>query len=305
MMRHAIPFVPSTILLSVLLYFCCSQNKCSVETFSLVPKALFQSRQLGAKRKRLQQQHVVNNDKLDYHSLWRMNGCYINNLQDCASAYQKLQRNTHIEQKRYRQQQQRRDSAIHLSLRSFFRKNSVHDSIEHNDKLDTLPISISPSSSPAELISTTAKQDVIVALEKVAQRQRDDLDGTNAILLQLKKMDDNKHREVAADSNEPLVQQTVASLLSGVNYGFQSRSEGCINDKSNYINDTLPALTDVLTTSLNSRQQFQESGPPGNLLKLGLQQFVRNWRAMKGEYYDEASINLTSYQRELQQALDK
>jgi len=83
-----------------------------------------------------------------------------------------------------------------------------------------------------------------------------------------------------------------ASIASGFSYGFVSRSEGCRYESINqeYVQD----------------ERFVDYGPPGNVFSLGSQQFMRNLRAMIGEYKDENdNPKLTDKQRELQSKLQE
>lgn len=81
-----------------------------------------------------------------------------------------------------------------------------------------------------------------------------------------------------------------ASIAAGADYGYISRSEGCKYDVSGMNN--------------NIDERFADYGPPGNILSLGSQQFMRNLNAMIGEYKEEESNPaLTPQQRELQHRL--
>lgn len=83
-----------------------------------------------------------------------------------------------------------------------------------------------------------------------------------------------------------------ASVAAGVDYGFVSRSEGC---RAEPAGGGYPADA-----------RFEDYGPPGNMLSLGSQQFVRNLRAMIGEYRDEDdNPALTDKQRQLQTELSR
>jgi ubiquinol oxidase len=121
------------------------------------------------------------------------------------------------------------------------------------------------------------------ALEKLRDRQKKDLDETERMLEVIHGQYDksNPRRTVSSAAFS-----TAASLFVGTDYGFVSRSEG-----------PLPTLTGSLSNmSLNY-------GPPPNIFSLGSQQFMRNWRAILGEYSDEPQIVLTDRQLELQEKL--
>lgn len=65
-----------------------------------------------------------------------------------------------------------------------------------------------------------------------------------------------------------------ASVAAGADYGYISRSEGCRFE---------------ITTNrkeVGNDARFRDYGPPGNIFELGSQQFMRNLRAMIGEYND-------------------
>lgn len=85
-----------------------------------------------------------------------------------------------------------------------------------------------------------------------------------------------------------------ASIASGADYGFISRSEGC----------RFEPLDLKYTDTIDER--FADYGPPGNIFQLGSQQFMRNLRAMIGEYTDEGgNPALTERQRALQSKLSE
>ncbi len=100
------------------------------------------------------------------------------------------------------------------------------------------------------------------------------------------------HTASSADRLLKTVPTIAASVASGADYGFVSRSEGCrfsTIDKA-YLNDP----------------RFDGYGPPGNVFQLGSQQFLRNLRAMFNEYKDEEdNPSLTKRQRELQAKLEE
>ena len=74
-----------------------------------------------------------------------------------------------------------------------------------------------------------------------------------------------------------------SSILSGADYGFVSRSEGCkFDDLVGGVGGENDGGQDIL---------FDDYGPPSNILTLGLQQFGRNLDAIRGEYRDEIDIS--------------
>ena len=119
------------------------------------------------------------------------------------------------------------------------------------------------------------------ALEKLRQRQQRDLEETERMIDIL----DGKHGELQKHPDlHGTSLSTAASFLSGADYGFISRSEG-----------PPPMLKGALVT--------KNYGPPSNIFTLGSQQFMRNWRAILGEYSDEPAITLSSRQMKLQSKL--
>jgi len=82
-----------------------------------------------------------------------------------------------------------------------------------------------------------------------------------------------------------------ASIAAGADYGFISRSEGCRFESID---------------QEYGDARFEGYGPPGNVFSLGSQQFMRNLRAMIGEYKDEEdNPALTDRQRMLQSKLSE
>lgn len=90
-----------------------------------------------------------------------------------------------------------------------------------------------------------------------------------------------------------------ASVVAGVDYGYISRSEGCRFEIINYRGER------------EEDARFMNYGPPGNIFELGTQQFMRNLRAMIGEYSEEVDerrgdlILLTEQQQYLQSQLQQ
>eukprot|EP00585_Thalassiosira_rotula_P012442 CAMPEP_0196131836 /NCGR_PEP_ID=MMETSP0910-20130528/1674_1 /TAXON_ID=49265 /ORGANISM="Thalassiosira rotula, Strain GSO102" /LENGTH=637 /DNA_ID=CAMNT_0041391349 /DNA_START=317 /DNA_END=2230 /DNA_ORIENTATION=+ len=147
------------------------------------------------------------------------------------------------------------------------------------------------------------------ALNKLLQRQQRDVQQTLDLLENLAEVIDHEEAYenndfnatsfLTTNNNETTTTTTLssitASVAAGADYGFISRSEGCRTESigSNYI----------LTTD---DARFEEYGPPGSIFTLGSQQFMRNLRAMIGEYTDEEdNPKLTPKQRELQSKLEE
>jgi hypothetical protein len=125
-----------------------------------------------------------------------------------------------------------------------------------------------------------AKKDTArAALLKLLQNQRKSLQETEELIRNLE--DDNSP---VGGTKPNAITQTV---LSGVNYGFVSRSEGSASSAYDLTNEI-----------------FEGYGPPPNALSLGKQQLIRNLNAIKGEYKDEQDITLTAKQMTLQKELE-
>mmetsp|Transcript_21941 Transcript_21941/g.47011 ORF Transcript_21941/g.47011 Transcript_21941/m.47011 type:complete len:618 (-) Transcript_21941:359-2212(-) len=138
------------------------------------------------------------------------------------------------------------------------------------------------------------------ALNKLLQRQQRDVQQTLDLLANLEQVDHEAYEDqrdsMIFDENFNVTSlaetapSITASVAAGADYGFISRSEGCRSES--YLN------------SNNIDARFEEYGPPGNIFALGSQQFMRNLRAMIGEYTDEEdNPALTDRQRELQAKL--
>lgn len=111
------------------------------------------------------------------------------------------------------------------------------------------------------------------AISKLIERQRQELKATEDLL---------------ANLNETPTDIAIA-VNAGVDYGFMSRSEGCRFQDISEANDKM----------------FQNYGPPANILSLGREQFLRNWKAIQGEYLEEEDFNRTPDQIRLQEQLEK
>jgi len=141
------------------------------------------------------------------------------------------------------------------------------------------------------------------ALSKLLERQQRDVEQTLDLLQNLdvdyelfEEQQQQHYNAVFEDgfnitSQSQLTNATpsiTASVASGADYGFISRSEGC--------------RFESIDQSVDAR--FEGYGPPGSIFELGSQQFMRNIRAMIGEYTEEeANPGITNAQRNLQSKL--
>jgi len=129
------------------------------------------------------------------------------------------------------------------------------------------------------------KEVAVKALEKLLERQKEEVEDTETLLRQLQSMD-------LADEE---MSNRAASVLSGVDYGFVSRSEGA----------AFESLQGGLSNETAQGTVYEKYGPPSNIFELGIQQFMRNLNAIKGEYKDEDDVVLTPQQQDLQDKLEK
>ena len=111
--------------------------------------------------------------------------------------------------------------------------------------------------------------------------------------------DDDEYDDAITSSS--IMSSIVASVASGVDYGYTSRSEGCRSESiksGNYLGGGSGG------NGGDGDARFEGYGPPGNIFALGSRQFARNLFAMIGEYKDEESNpTLTDVQRDLQRRL--
>jgi ubiquinol oxidase len=121
----------------------------------------------------------------------------------------------------------------------------------------------------------------ISALKQQLKRQQEEVEMTRMLLDRLEGKTTASRKNKG--SNDEYLTQLAFSLISGVDYGFVSRSEG--------------AKIDDIGGKLGA-------GPPANIWKLGWSQFFRNLRAMKGEYEDVDDVDLSLEQRRLQARLE-
>lgn len=139
------------------------------------------------------------------------------------------------------------------------------------------------------------------ATNKLLERQRRDLQQTLDLLTSLDDSinDDDVEIRENDDEHSHITSSIIASVASGIDYGYTSRSEGC---RSEAIKKQ-SSQNNYADTNIDER--FEGYGPPGNIFALGSQQFMRNLRAMIGAYTDETNkpTILITQQRELQSQL--
>jgi ubiquinol oxidase len=139
------------------------------------------------------------------------------------------------------------------------------------------------SSSP----STDARgEKAIQSLEQLLSRQQEEIQETQRLLNKLKAAAYRDKDEALLDVEESRALSVAESILTGTDYGFRSRSEGA-------------SFSELKGTAAEGY------GPPANLWALGTQQFMRNLRAMQGEYREEVDVTLTPKQRQLQEELEQ
>jgi ubiquinol oxidase len=120
------------------------------------------------------------------------------------------------------------------------------------------------------------KEGTIESLQRQLDRQLVEIQETRRLLNYL-----NETKNETIFSNEHKQEN---SGVFGYDYGFISRSEGA-------------------TSLLKSGGDLYD-GPPGSLFEIGQQQFVRNLRAMVGEYRDEPNLELSSKQLQYRKQLN-
>lgn len=158
--------------------------------------------------------------------------------------------------------------------------------------LSRIASSSSFSATSAKDVETS--ESAIKALESLVKRQKGELKETERLLELLQS--GGRQRGVVVDGSEDsssLAQSlsAAASLTYGFDYGFISRSQGAESK---------------LSSGAPDLKFFGKpySGPPGNLWTIGSEQFMRNWRAIQGEYRDEPEVELAPKQVELRQRLE-
>jgi ubiquinol oxidase len=145
-------------------------------------------------------------------------------------------------------------------------------------KLVIRPLSTSPN------VDKDSSTSAVKALEKLLARQKSEFEETERLLKKFKAPAD-------ADPGSEDVKRslsTAASIRSGFDYGFVSRSEGA-------------SFSELKGGSL----AFEGYGPPANIFSLGTQQLIRNGKAILGEYADEEAKDLTLKQQAYQDKLDE
>jgi ubiquinol oxidase len=160
----------------------------------------------------------------------------------------------------------------------------------NHPRLDVLSVTPNgiPTSTTGDTKSTAAtryEEETLRALENLRARQASELKETERLirLIQLQhNVDEN-----GVDEDDAFTTAWTPGVLIGFDYGFVSRSEG-------------PPPVNASSVILAANQA---GGPPSNIWKLGSAQFMRNLRAMIGEYTDEPDATLTSLQESRQELL--
>jgi ubiquinol oxidase len=144
--------------------------------------------------------------------------------------------------------------------------------------LVTRPVSTSPSAEKDTSTTSAAK-----ILKKLLATQESEVKETKRLLNRLESPTD------ADPGNEAVKRSpsTAASIQSGFDYGFVSRSEGA-------------SFSELKRTSPE-----EGYGPPSDIFSLGTQQFIRNWNAILGEYRHEEPTDLSPKQQVYQDQLDQ
>jgi len=134
-------------------------------------------------------------------------------------------------------------------------------------------------SSPTRL-SETSSDTVVIALERLKARQQSEIQETERLieLISNHNADDGSVSDAGvatigdvATGSFAKSLSSAASILYGFDYGFMSRSEGA-----------RPRLKGGEAPLLLFGSTY--TGPPGNVLQIGIEQFFRNLNAIRGEY---------------------
>ena len=130
------------------------------------------------------------------------------------------------------------------------------------------------------------------SLQQILQRQKLELLETERLLEQVSNILPSQSTNASSLSTLPTLAQ---SVLAGVDYGFQSRSEGCRVDDFYRSNNS----------NANRLKELNYYGPPANIFTLSQQQFRRNFNAIRGEYSKSEALpkDLTPVQIQLQKEL--
>mmetsp|Transcript_14328 Transcript_14328/g.22368 ORF Transcript_14328/g.22368 Transcript_14328/m.22368 type:complete len:537 (-) Transcript_14328:200-1810(-) len=143
---------------------------------------------------------------------------------------------------------------------------------------------LSTNTGTEPVVDTDQQTVAISALEKLRARQKAELEETEQLLNSLTTDINSIFDGANGPHNDAAPASIAASLASGKDYGFISRSEGATSEQQGGGN--IPGY-----------------GPPSNIWSLGTQQFRRNWNAIRGEYSDEQDVRLTPAQTELRSKL--
>ena len=139
--------------------------------------------------------------------------------------------------------------------------------------------------SATESLENQAKAASVDSLKNLLKRQQEEVEETARLIKRLESAQGKLTKENIDEDCEHI--STAASILAGFDYGFKSRSEG-------------PTVAELKSAS----PAFEGYGPPANVWTLGTQQFMRNLRAMVGEYRDEEDVELSPRQKEVREALE-
>ena len=133
-------------------------------------------------------------------------------------------------------------------------RSSIHKLSPKNTHINTAVLSTKTNNlnsfNDIHNVGNDKRSEAKEAILKLIERQRQELKATEDLLANI--------NEAPSD--------LAVSVNAGVDYGFKSRSEGCRFQDISEANDGM----------------FKNYGPPANILSLGKQQFLRNWKAMQG-----------------------
>lgn len=135
------------------------------------------------------------------------------------------------------------------------------------------------------------KNEAFETVQQLLEKQKAELQETELLLKRLTTVtmprNGTDHREIHDEWISSKSPELASSILSGVKYGFVSRSEGALFD-------------DMSGGAIGGSDEY---APPPNILLLASKAFRNNFDAIFGKYRDEVPVKLTKQQKDLQAKL--
>lgn len=134
---------------------------------------------------------------------------------------------------------------------------------------------------------TVEKKAIAVdVLQALLEKQKKEVRETETLIEELYETSDGQ-TDILKEAKKSNASEIALSIYSGFNYGFISRSQGCASDLEGGFQN----------------EEGDAYGPPSNFLSLGSEQFMRNFKAILGEYKDEEDVNLSPKAKSLRKKL--